>query len=188
MQPIQNWNSIQASNGGSSLLAPGAYICKIVRVKDNTSEQKPYLAVVYDIFDTQSKTFIYQSETPDNDWRHQFKFYLGSEFGLKRYKALVEAVEGTPQNNGFRYDNNQQNAEQSLVGKWVAFVIRHRRYTNNKGEERTALDLAGSITTDDAQAGNYPTAWLDERDGSQQVQPAPQQEAPVEVYSEDIPF
>lgn len=189
MQPIQNWESIQASNGGGLLLAPGAYIAKIVHVKDNTFERNPYLAVVYDIYDVQAQRFLFQEEGPDSDWRHQFKFYLGKEFGVQRYKALVEAVEGTPQNNGFRYDNTQANAEQTLTGKWVGFVIRHRTYINQKGEEKTALDLAGSITTDDAQAGNYPPSWLEERDGTNRGrQQAQQNGGPSDVYAEDVPF
>lgn len=211
MKAIQNFDGIQASNGGSSLLAPGAYTCKVLAVHDHTNEAKPYLSVVFDVYDRDTKRFRFADVAADSnqDWRHEFRFYVGTEFGQQRYKALIEAVEGSKENGGYRYQN-VDGAEQTLAGKWVGFVIRHRLYTRQQGqhagEDATAPDLAGAITCADALAGKFPPNWVeprDQRDQSQQtapvaappVTPAPVQ-APVAVpvapapdfADEDIPF
>lgn len=200
MRAIQNYDGIQASNGGSGLLAPGAYTCKVLRVGDHTNEAKPYLSVVFDAYDRATKGFRFAevANDPNSDWRHEFRFYMGTDFGQQRYKALVEAIEGSEENRGFRYQN-ADGAEQTLVGKWVGFVIRHRMYTRQQGkhagEDATTLDLAGSITCADAIAGRFDPAWLEPRDNRDQSQAAPQQTPPPVVAQpaagladEDIPF
>lgn len=163
MQPIPGFESITASNGGGSLLPQGGYICKIIRVVDHTTDNgaKPYLRVVFDVFDQQSRKFLYQGIAADveQDWRHCFDFYLNSDFGLARYKALVEAVEKSQANNGFKYQNIM-NGEQALVNRWVGFVINHRMYTGvdkqtGRPKDKEQINLAASITTDDIAAGNF---------------------------------
>lgn len=201
MKAISNFDGIQASNGGSSLLAPGAYTCKVLAVHDHTDKAKPYLSVVFDVYDRDTRRFRFAdvAADPTADWRHEFRFYVGSDFGQQRYKALVEAVQGSRENGGYRYQN-VDGAEQTLAGKWVGFVVRHRLYTKKQGpyagEDAEALDLAGSITCDDAIAGNFPADWLDPRD-NREAKPAPVQApavgaAPVapapDLADEDIPF
>ena len=206
MKAIQNFDGIQASNGGSSLLVPGAYTCKVLAVHDHTNEAKPYLSVVFDVYDRDTKRFRFAdvAADPNQDWRHEFRFYVGTEFGQQRYKALVEAVEGSKENGGYRYQN-VDGAEQTLAGKWVGFVIRHRLYTRQQGqhagEDATALDLAGAITCDDAIAGRFPAEWTDPRDNRDKSQAVPVQApaptpapgaAPIvpapDLADEDIPF
>lgn len=201
MKAISNFDGIQASNGGSSLLAPGAYTCKVLAVHDHTNEAKPYLSVVFDVYDRDTRRFRFAdvAADPTADWRHEFRFYVGTDFGQQRYKALVEAVQGSKENGGYRYQN-VDGAEQTLAGKWVGFVVRHRLYTKKQGphagEDAEALDLAGSITSDDVIAGNFPAEWLDPRD-NRAAKPAPVQApaagaAPVapapDLADEDIPF
>ena len=201
MRAIQNYDGIQASNGGSGLLTPGAYTCKVLRVGDHTNEAKPYLSVVFDVYDRETKRFRFAdvAADPSQDWRHEFRFYVGTDFGQQRYKALVEAVQGSKENGGYRYQN-VDGAEQTLAGKWVGFVVRHRLYTKKQGphagEDAEALDLAGSITCDDAIAGRFDPAWLEPRD-NREAKPAPVQApaagaAPVapapDLADEDIPF
>lgn len=205
MKALQNYDGIKASNGGSGMLDPGAYTCKVLAVHDHTGEAKPYLSVVFDAYDQASRRFLFAdvANDPNQDWRHEFRFYVGTEFGQRRYKALVEAVEGSAENRGFRYQN-ADGAEQTLVGKWVGFVIRHRLYTKqqgpNAGQDGETLDLAGSVTCADAIAGKFPPQWLDPRDNRDQSQQAPVQAPPVapagaapvapvpDLADEDIPF
>lgn len=199
MKAISNYDSVKASNGGSGILDAGAYVCRIYQVSDHTEENKPYLAVSYDVYDQGTKSFLFSDDLadPERRWRHEFRFYVGSDFGLQRYKALVEAVEGTDENKGFKY-SNVDGAEQTLAGKWVGLVIRHRLYTAqrgaHKGADRTALDLAGCVTCADAIAGSFDQRWLedrDDRDARPEVPQVPQaqaQAASPDIYAEDIPF
>ena len=200
MKAFGNFDKVVASNGGSSMLEPGGYVAKIVRVKDHTDEKKPYLEFVYDIWNAETKSFLFAQDLADttNDWRHSFKLYFTGDFGKQRYKALTEAVENTAQGKGakaFVYED-KDGAEQTLVGKLLGVVIRHRSYVNSEGKVKTAVDVNAFIPGKDAAEGNFDAKFAEpyEADGVAEARantanavidaPAPA----VELADEDIPF
>nr|DAE84094.1 MAG TPA: hypothetical protein [Caudoviricetes sp.] len=203
MKAFGNFDKVVASNGGgSSMLEPGGYVAKIVRVKDHTDEKKPYLEFVYDIWNAETKSFLFTADLADttNDWRHSFRIYFSKEnnYGVQRYKALTEAVENTAQGKGakaFVYED-KDNAEQTLVGKLLGVVIRHRSYVNSEGKVKTAVDVNAFIPGKDAADGNFDQKYAEpyEADGVAEARanaantvidaPAPA----IELADEDIPF
>lgn len=201
MKAFGNFDKVVASNGGgSSMLEPGGYVAKIVRVKDHTDEGKPYLEFVYDIWNGETKSFLFAQDLADttNDWRHSFRLYFTGDFGKQRYKALTEAVENTAQGKGakaFVYED-KDGAEQTLVGKLLGVVIRHRSYVNSEGKVKTAVDVNAFIPGKDASEGNFDQKYAEpfEGDGVAEARanavnavidaPAPA----VELADEDIPF
>lgn len=201
MKAFGNFDKVVASNGGgSSMLEPGGYVAKIVRVKDHTDEKKPYLEFVYDIWNGETKSFLFTADLADtsNDWRHSFRIYFTGDFGKQRYKALTEAVEKTAQGKGakaFVYED-KDGAEQTLVGKLLGVVIRHRSYVNSEGKVKTAVDVNAFIPGKDAAEGNFDAKFAEpyETDGVAEARanaanavidaPAPA----VELADEDIPF
>lgn len=201
MKAFGNFDKVVASNGGgSSMLEPGGYVAKIVRVKDHTDEGKPYLEFVYDIWNGETKSFLFAQDLADttNDWRHSFRIYFTGDFGKQRYKALTEAVENTAQGKGakaFVYED-KDDAEQTLVGKLLGVVIRHRSYVNSEGKVKTAVDVNAFIPGKDAAEGNFDAKFAepyetdevkDARDNAADAvidAPAPA----VELADEDIPF
>lgn len=202
MKAFGNFDKVVASNGGSSMLEPGGYVAKIVRVKDHTDEKKPYLEFVYDIWNAETKSFLFAQDLADasNDWRHSFRIYFTgtTDFGKQRYKALTEAVENTSQGKGakaFVYED-KDDAEQTLVGKLLGVVIRHRSYVNSEGKVKTAVDVNAFIPGKDAAEGNFDAKFAepyetdevkDARDNAANAvidAPAPA----VELADEDIPF
>lgn len=201
MKAFGNFDKVVASNGGSSsMLEPGGYVAKIVRVKDHTDEGKPYLEFVYDIWNAETKSFLFAQDLADttNDWRHSFRLYFTGGFGKQRYKALTEAVENTAQGKGakkFVYED-KDNAEQTLVGKLLGVVIRHRSYVNSEGKVKTAVDVSAFIPGKDAAEGNFDQKFAEpyETDGVAEARanaynavidaPAPA----IELADADIPF
>ena len=203
MKAFGNFDKVVASNGGgSSMLEPGGYVAKIVRVKDHTDEKKPYLEFVYDIWNGETKSFLFTADLADttNDWRHSFRIYFSKDnnYGVQRYKALTEAVENTAQGKdakAFVYED-KDDAEQTLVGKLLGVVIRHRSYVNSEGKVKTAVDVNAFIPGKDAADGNFDTKFAEpyEADGVAEARanadnavidaPAPA----VELADEDIPF
>ena len=202
MKAFGNFDKVVASNGGSSMLEPGGYVAKIVRVKDHTNEKKPYLEFVYDIWNGEAKSFLFTADLADtsNDWRHSFRIYFTgtTDFGKQHYKALTEAVENTSQGKGakaFVYED-KDDAEQTLVGKLLGVVIRHRSYVNSEGKVKTAVDVNAFIPGKDAVEGNFDAKYAEpyEADGVAEARanadnavidaPAPA----VELADEDIPF
>lgn len=203
MKAFGNFDKVVAFNGGSSsMLEPGGYVAKIVRVKDHTDEKKPYLEFVYDIWNAETKSFLFTADLADttNDWRHSFRIYFSKDnnYGVQRYKALTEAVENTAQGKGakaFVYED-KDNAEQTLVGKLLGVVIRHRSYVNSEGKVKTAVDVNAFIPGKDAAEGNFDAKFAEpyetdeakdaRADAANAVIDAP---APaVELADEDIPF
>ena len=203
MKAFGNFDKVVASNGGgSSMLEPGGYVAKIVRVKDHTEEKKPYLEFVYDIWNAETKSFLFTADLTNttNDWRHSFRIYFSKDnnYGVQRYKALTEAVENTAQGKGakaFVYED-KDNAEQTLVGKLLGVVIRHRSYVNSEGKVKTAVDVNAFIPGKDAAEGNFDAKFAEpyetdevkdaRADAANAVIYAP---APaVELADEDIPF
>lgn len=201
MKAFGNFDKVVASNGGgSSMLEPGGYVAKIVRVKDHTDEKKPYLEFVYDIWNAEAKSFLFTADLADttNDWRHSFRLYFTGDFGKQRYKALTEAVENTAQGKGakaFVYED-KDGAEQTLVGKLLGVVIRHRSYVNSDGKVKTTVDVNAFIPGKDAAEGNFDAKFAEpyetdeakdaRADAANAVIDAP---APaVELADEDIPF
>ena len=201
MKAFGNFDKVVASNGGgSSMLEPGGYVAKIVRVKDHTEEKKPYLEFVYDIWNGETKSFLFAQDLADtsNDWRHSFRLYFTGDFGKQRYKALTEAVENTSQGKGakaFVYED-KDGAEQTLVGKLLGVVIRHRSYVNSEGKVKTAVDVNAFIPGKDAAEGNFDAKFAepyetdevkDARDNADNAvidAPAPA----IELADEDLPF
>lgn len=203
MKAFGNFDKVVASNGGgSSMLEPGGYVAKIVRVKDHTDEKKPYLEFVYDIWNAETKSFLFAQDLADttNDWRHSFRIYFSKDnnYGVQRYKALTEAVENTAQGRGakaFVYED-KDGAEQTLVGKLLGVVIRHRSYVNSEGKVKTAVDVNAFIPGKDAAEGNFDQKFAepyetdevkDARDNAANAvidAPAPA----VELADADIPF
>ncbi len=203
MKAFGNFDKVVASNGGgSSMLEPGGYVAKIVRVKDHTDEKKPYLEFVYDIWNAETKSFLFTADLADttNDWRHSFRIYFSKDnnYGVQRYKALTEAVENTSQGKGakaFVYED-KDDAEQTLVGKLLGVVIRHRSYVNSEGKVKTAVDVNAFIPGKDAAEGNFDAKFAEpfEADGVAEARanadnavidaPAPA----IELADEDIPF
>ena len=203
MKAFGNFDKVVASNGGgSSMLEPGGYVAKIVRVKDHTDEKKPYLEFVYDIWNGETKSFLFTADLADttNDWRHSFRIYFSKDnnYGVQRYKALTEAVENTAQGKGakaFVYED-KDDAEQTLVGKLLGVVLRHRSYVNSEGKVKTAVDVNAFIPGKDAAEGNFDQKFAEpfEGDGVAEARanavnavidaPAPA----VELADEDIPF
>ena len=203
MKAFGNFDKVVASNGGgSSMLEPGGYVAKIVRVKDHTDETKPYLEFVYDIWNGEAKSFLFTADLADttNDWRHSFRIYFSKDnnYGVQRYKALTEAVENTAQGKGakaFDYED-KDGAEQTLVGKLLGVVIRHRSYVNSEGKVKTAVDVNAFIPGKDAAEGNFDQKYAEpyEADGVAEARanaanavidaPAPA----IELADADIPF
>ena len=203
MKAFGNFDKVVASNGGSSsMLEPGGYVAKIVRVKDHTDEGKPYLEFVYDIWNAETKSFLFTADLADttNDWRHSFRIYFSKDnnYGVQRYKALTEAVENTSQGKGakaFVYED-KDDAEQTLVGKLLGVVIRHRSYVNSEGKVKTAVDVNAFIPGKDAAEGNFDQKYAEpyEADGVAEARANAESaviDAPVpaiELADEDIPF
>ena len=190
MKANPNWDSITASNGGGGILPEGGYAVRIDAVKDKTDEAKPHLDFVYNPYLPDEKRFFYGPDA--QDWQRTLSIYVNSDFGWQRYKMLVECIEASEGNNGFRYDASRDGAEQTLAGKWVGMVLRHRLYTKgpgskNPGSDGTSIDLQHICTVQAIREGDFPTP-VTKDDRNPAAKPAGAPAAAPDVYDADVPF
>lgn len=188
MKAISNWDTITASNGGGGILPEGGYAVRIDAVEDHTDEAKPYLGIVYNPYLDDEGRFFYGADA--QDWQRTIKIYLTTDFDWQRYKMLVECIEQSEGNNGFRYDASRDGAEQTLAGKWVGMVLRHRLYTGQRGKaagkDRTAIDLQHITTVQAIREGDFPAP--ETRDGRKQPAAQPAAITSEELAEYDLPF
>lgn len=223
MRANGNFGEVTAKQGGAGGLKPGGYACLITEVIDGTEESSPYLGLVLNVLDPKTKKMMFTQDLADPEqwWKHTFRYYVsafdqpGIDWG--RYKALVEAVEGTRQNNGFKYQDID-GGERQLVGKWVGCVFRRYLYVPKRGkragEQRDGIELSFVLNADDAIEGNFDQKLVETRDGRpdelkgtpyppeqkvvhapasaastpESAVPAPTATVVPELYDEPIPF
>lgn len=175
MRANGNFGDVKASQGeGGGMLQPGGYAAQIFEVIDGTEEPRPYLDLVLNILDPETKRMRDTQDLADPErwWRHTYRYFLtswdGDGINWARYKALTDAVEQTSQNNGFKYQD-ADGGERQLVGKWVGVVLRRYLYVPKRGkhagEQREGLELSRVLTAADALAGNFDQRYAATRDG-----------------------
>lgn len=134
-----NWEEVTDA-GESTIMGPGAYVIKIVDVKDNEDEE--YIEVVYDIAEGDLKD-KYATET--DDWKHQFRQYY-NEKSENFFKRFLSRLEDNNPNFSIKTWNNDPKA---FVGLNTGMVFRERRYLNSEGEAKWALEADYPLTIDD---------------------------------------
>lgn len=175
MRANGNLQDVTARQGGAGgMLAPGGYACLIHAVIDGTEETDPYIGLVLNVLDPKTKKLMYTQDLadPEQHWRHTYRYFVSSfdvpGIDWARYKALVEAVEGTAQNKGFVYQD-VDGGEQQLAGKWVGCVFRHYLKVPKRGkyagQQREGVELSYVLPAADAIAGNFDPKLAERRDG-----------------------
>lgn len=162
MRRINDWENIKES-GTFERLAPGAYIVKILNVKD--FPEKEYLKISFDIAEGEKKGFFKKSF--DADTRDQKKWPNGGSFirsykqtAAGMFKGFVSAVEAS--NKGYTFDFE----EQTLVGKVVGVVVGDEEFFNQKGQVRTRTYVNAIRSVDAIKSGDYKIPELKKLDAS----------------------
>lgn len=175
-----DWSNVQEATE-SHRLAPGGYVCSIVRAED--LPDKEYLRILFDI-----------AEGPDKDYfrgmyeRMQLDGWPYAGVLIRSYKpkaqpffkGFLSAVEAS--NPGYRFDND----ERTLRGRLVGLVLGEEEYEYN-GELRTRLRVASVRSVDTIRSGEYDTPTI-----KKLARPAPPPAAADSFVSlgddDDIPF
>ena len=175
---IKNWTLIEESAGGSKLPV-GGYVIKILDVEDVPSRE--YLRITYDIAEGEHAGHYSDAFGRQNAWSHQFvRSYKDSAEGM--FKAFLNRLEESNKaSKGFT-------VERDFVGLTLGAVIQKRLYTNDKGEDKEALEVARVYAAQDIRNGDFEVP--EPRDVREQVpaKPKAQAQAIASVYDEDIPF
>lgn len=174
MRANGNFGQVEAKQGGAGgMLAPGGYACLIHAVVDGTEEGSPYIGLVLNVLDPKTKKLMNTQDLadPEQHWKHTYRYFVSaydaSGIDWAKYKALVEAVEKTAQNNGFVYQD-VDGGEQQLAGKWLGCVFRRYLYVPKRGkhagEQREGVELSYVLPAAAAISGNFDQKLAERRD------------------------
>lgn len=173
---IKNWTLVEEA-GNYAKLPVGGYVARITAVEDNPKNE--YLELTWDVAEGEHAGHY----ADDDAWRHQFRKYY-SEKSEPFFRAFLARLEES--NRSFSVSEWEKACdERALVGLEFGALVQERYYTNSKGDDKTALEVADVIASQDVRNGDYKLP--EPRDTREQV-PAATSYASSVVSDEDMPF
>lgn len=151
MGTIPNLNLTETRNeSGQSSLAPGAYVCRVVRSRYDAEYNR--LLLDLDIDEGPHKGYYADLENRYNFWGLTWKLYLNPE---DKWKVLNAVDIFRACNADFEYNDDGENDDQAMVGKQIGIITRQREYVGNDGITKKALAVYKPINIEDVRAGNF---------------------------------
>ena len=143
-----NWKEIEGAKP-FELLPAGGYICQILRVEDK--EDKEYLSIEFDIAEGPYTDHFVNQASGLQFWPGTFiKSYKQS--AQRFFKSMLTAIEESNQN--FKADEFTNNPLE-LENKRIGLVIGHEKYWNQRGEEKTRINVALTLSVQSIRNGDY---------------------------------
>lgn len=178
----QEYRQVEASGGGGDFqrLPAGGYVCKITEVEDHGNEAKPYLRVVYDIFEGEYAQFYADDWGKENKWAHDMRqYYTPAAFGI--FKGFLKAVDIS---NGTAFEAAAETGldERKLVGLLIGLIIGEEEYEANDGSIKTRLRVRGARPIQNIREGKFKQPELKKLPGSDTIPATPS------LNESDLPF
>ena len=173
----KNWAAVAAA-GDYQKLPVGWYVLKITHVEDVPKSE--YLKVTWDVAEGEYAGHYAKDEA----WRHTTNWsYTDKAEGI--FKRNLDALEASNPNSFTTAVWQKESNEQEFVGLVFGAAIQDRHYTNNQGEDKTALEVARVLAADKARENAASGAELPApRDQRVKVEDT----ATASVYDDDVPF
>ena len=150
----QAYKQAEASTGSDFQRLPaGGYVCKITKVEDHGNELKPYLRVVYDIFEGDYARYYSDDWGKENEWAHDMRqYYTDAAMGV--FKGFLKAIDIS---NGGNFAEVAEKGfdEHLLVGCLVGLIIGEEEYESNDGSIRTRLRARGARPIQNIRDGKF---------------------------------
>lgn len=178
----KDWTRVASATGNS--LKPGFYVLRITQVDDYPSRE--YLKVTYDVADG-PLVGCFSTLGPDQNWRHQFTRSY-SDKSEAFFKKFLEDLEASNISFGWQ-DWQSRSNEQEFVGLSVGACVQERLYTNEKGEDKKAVEVVYTLPADDVRQGRH--GELPEPRDQRRGAPKPSHAEPYAQANDDysdVPF
>lgn len=184
-----DWTEIDSANEG---LPAGAYVVKIVAVNDGKQTQTgaETLEVVYDIAEGEHAGHYSDEWGKNNTWSHTDRRYYGTAKTNGMFKGWLEVLQSS--NPMFSADTFG-NTNSELVGLIYGIGLQKRLYTNDKGEDKEALEVVRTWPVQKVRAGECelpePRDMRKDKSGISYLAPnSPVIDTSGEIYDDQIPF
>lgn len=161
-------------------LVPGGYVCQIKTVRDDT--QKEYLEIEYDIAEGKFKDYFKGLNASLGFWGGKLiRSYKPN--ALPFFKAMTTALKQS--NPSFVWDDDGQNDERTMIGKYIGLVLGEEEYVGADGTVKKRLRVAATRSVSAIRQNNYKVPELKILPEGSRPKPAVEV---TPVADDDLPF
>lgn len=161
MKKPQGYDETQ-SYGEYETLPVGGYKCIIKKVvEEETTNGKKYLKVGFDIAEGEYKDFYQKKFANDNRDNPKWSgIWTVFEEGYEpnstnsKFKGLITSIETS--NEGFKFNWDAQNNEQTLKDKKVGLVFREEEFEGTDGQVHTGVKPFYAVSYEKAEEAKIP--------------------------------
>lgn len=140
MKPLGNAYKEAEVLEGFRALPGGGYVVRITDVIDHGNEAKPYLEIVFDIFEGEYAGYYSDEWAAKNVWAHRKRQYY-NDTSLGVFKGFLKAVDEANGTNFVEMAGSPAGLnERELVGRLIGFVVGLEEYETNTGNIGTRPD------------------------------------------------
>lgn len=141
----QGYDAAPAYTGESVQLPKGKYVCKVVQVAtQKTQNGNEQFVILYDIAEGEHKDFfkkLFDADKAQNGsdakWRGVFKQNMEGK-GLSWFKGVITAIE---RSNNFTFQWDKEGNERTLKDKKFGGLFRRRQYEKEDGSRPIITEL-----------------------------------------------
>lgn len=145
---IPNMNLSQARSGGNGL-DPDGFVVKVVAAYMNSYGQ---LQLDVDIAEGPHVGYYADLSEKFNFWGLAIRLYLDEKSAWK-FAQTIDAFRAS--NPGFEWNDDGENDERKLIGKYVGVITQRRHYYGGDGTEKTSLIVYKAVPVDDIRQGRF---------------------------------
>lgn len=150
----ENWNNLESKNYGEfTNIAPGGYICQILKAEEKKSASgKQMLVIYFDIFEGEYRDFykrqLKTSTSSDKQWKGKYH-QLTQGASECYFKGFITSIEKS--NQGFIFDGN----ENLLKNKMFGGIFAEEEYQKKDGGIATSVKIRYVTTVDKIKNNEY---------------------------------
>ncbi len=182
MKKYDGYDQAQAFTGEYERLEPGGYVCKILKVEEETKDYGSLLRIGFDIAEG-DKAGIYKrmferkkQANPDAKWPGMYYQTIKAD-DLRYFKGFITAIEES--NPGYKWDWDEQKLKNKLFGG----IFGEEEYEGRNGKIYTSIKLQWVRSADKIRNGDYTVPEKKLLKGNNSAQ------APIETLDDDeLPF
>lgn len=146
---IRNMNLSEARRES---VGPGGYVCRVLDT--NIDEKYNRLQLKVDITEGDNAGYFSRLDEKYSFWGLTANLYLDDKSTWKFANAIDAFKQSNPD---FTWNDDAENDERTLIGKYVGIIAQRKHYLGNDGKEKTKLLVYRLVPADVVRSGQFDT-------------------------------
>lgn len=180
-----DYQRAEAQTGGDFQRLPaGGYVCRIISATDHSTEEKPYLDIVYDVAEGDYAGYYSDEWGKENTWAHSVRWYY-TKAALGMFKGNLKNVD---ESNGTSFEVSAQTGidERKLAGCLIGMIIGYEEYESNDGSIKTRIRVRSTRPVAQIRDGRFKMPELKKL--ASEADPIIPSKPETTVNEDDLPF